>query len=231
MRRASLTALFLIALCALLTACSGAPDTAGPVGVPAPAVEQEQIPTAGNGITDVGSPVEEPDVPAGGSDDCSYGNTKHGFLFFCPDGWRITAFDETQVSFASDAGVDLDLSFIDLKAGESLQSFLTQVRGNSEGLQEVEAPGFSEVLCAPEEVVDDEAGLFIVECYYSGLYEGLHFVLVESGIVDRELELGIVGGESWKVVAPSALQRRDAVTAPAARVLRPAVLKDIVIQK
>ncbi len=231
MRRASLVALLLIALSALVAACSGAPDTTGSASVAAPGAQEEQIPTAGNGITDVGTPVEEPDTPAGGSDDCSYANSKHGFLFLCPDGWRITEFDAAHVAFASDAGVDLDLSFIDLKAGETLQSFLTQVRGNSEGLQEVERPGFSEVLCAPEEVVDDEAGLSTVECYHAGQHEGLHFVLVESGIVDRELELGIVGGESWKVVAPSALQRLDAVTAPAARVLRPAVLKDIVIQK
>lgn len=226
MRRASRIALIVIALGALFCACSGAPDIATTTGTSGPAAGQEQLPTAGNGITDVGTPVEEPDVPAGGSEDCSYASGRHGVLLVCPDGWRITELDEAHVRFASDAGVDLELSFIDLKEGETLQTFLEQVRGGSEGLDHSEKPGFDESLCAPEEAVDDEAGLFTVECYRAGRYEGLRFVLVESGIADQELNLIRVGQIPWDMATPESLARSSGIIGAVTP-----VRNDLVLQK
>lgn len=209
MKRASFIALLAAMVGALLCACSGAPDETGSASAAVTGVQGEQLPTAGNGITDVGSPVEEPDVPAGGGNDCSYANTSHGIFFICPAGWRMIDFDEAHVQLVSDAGVDLDFSFIDLAAGETLQSFLDQARGGSEGLHPVEKPGFSEALCAPEASVDDETGLFTVECYHAGQHEGLRFVLVEAGVVDRVFDLKPVGQEFFRLATPESLVRSN----------------------
>lgn len=193
MKHRALFAILLAALCAATAACSSLPEPGSPLLIPDAAADK--LPGLGGGITDTGSPVPtDESLPFDDEDPCVYRNIDHEFWTYCPLTWEIASSDETGAAFTSARGVALTISIVDLTADETFQSFLQEVRGGVDGLEEASVKGFEEALCVPAQVVDEQAGLFTVECYLAHTRQGtLRFVIVESGISDQELHFYFAG--------------------------------------
>lgn len=175
MNRRFLTAVLGLAFCALLAGCAGTQGSALPG-------ENAAIPSASSNIVDVGNPTEEPEMPK-----AMYLNERYGVTVEYPAAWALQEPNPAQADFSTDDGVDFTISFVDLKEGETFESFLTDLRGGFADLHEFATSEFDRAMSKYDLTVHDGKKFFDVERYYLQDQAPHRFVMIQSGLIDADV--------------------------------------------
>jgi hypothetical protein len=167
-RLLTLIAIFAFALTA--TGCAGINGT--PDGLPSMEI----------GFTEVGNPDEDEAQLKG-----IYVNHEFDVAISYPVRFSVDAISSSEARFSSDDGEQLTYSFLWLEEGDTFDSFIVDIRGGFDGLEDVSGPHFDKALCK-EDSDSLRGGMNTVECYYYMETEDRSFVVVKTGIVKDDTE-------------------------------------------
>lgn len=162
--------LFSIAILALLAISAGcaAPMDGNGLG----------IPTVENGFTEVGNPDEQETQIKG-----LYVNAEFDVEINYPERFELEVISAFEAIFTSAAGEQFTVSFVKLADGDTLESFIADVHGDSSDLVERTNVNFDQVLCSRESV---GGGMDQVECFYYREGPKGAFVMTIAGKVASE---------------------------------------------
>jgi hypothetical protein len=168
----------LLTLIAIFTFALTAAGCAGLNGAP------QGLPSMEMGFTEIGNPDEDEAQLKG-----VYVNNEFDVAISYPVRFSLNEIGSSEAFFSSDDGEQLTYSFMWLEDGDTFDSFIADVRGGFDGLENVSDSYFDEALCKEDSELS-RSTMKTVECYYYRETEYGSFVMVKTGIVmdDAEFE-------------------------------------------
>ncbi len=157
--------LIALAICLALSALAACAPSGSPMDGP------DGMPGSVNGVTDVGNPDDEAEIPK-----AAYANAEFDVVIEYPADWSLDVDDRYEARFSSREGESAAAVFVWLEEGQGFDAFLDEVAGDAADLVMMEHTDFTTFLCETIPAEDD-GGMTTSNCYLHGVGEKGEFAM------------------------------------------------------